>query len=159
MIGEPLKLCRIDGCGLAASSFGDGTRCLNCYRGSRDVVTELQYRREVLGEVVDAARLTALPGYEQLAEVLDAALAQAQAGKGKERHAGEGEAFHDQQIVQLCEWMNSTQGAVFQVSKKALESTRLDDAAAERELLGAINYAAAAVLVIRRRRAASRKAT
>jgi hypothetical protein len=95
-------------------------------------------------------RLTAAPGYEQLAKVLDDALAQAQAGKGKERHAGEGEAFHDQQIVQLCEWMGSTQGDVFQAAKKAIESTRLPPARAEAELLGAINYLAAAVLVIRR---------
>jgi hypothetical protein len=95
-------------------------------------------------------RRAIVPGYEQLAKVLDDALAQAQAGKGKERHAGEGEAFHDQQIVQLCEWMGSTQGDVFQAAKKAIESTRLPPARAEAELLGAINYLAAAVLVIRR---------
>lgn len=140
----PGSFCARPGCGQPVAAFGDGTRCLDCYR--------LQWQRQVpLGEAV-RERLAALPGYEQLAAVLDAALAQAQAGKGKERHAGEGEAFHDQKIVQLCEWMGSTQGAVFQVAKKALESTRLDDAAAERELLGAINYAAAAVLVLRRRR-------
>lgn len=98
------------------------------------------------------ARIPIARGYEQLAAVLDAALAQAQSGKGKERHAGEGEAFHDQQIVQLCEWMGSTQGDVFQAAKKAIESTRLPDDRAEAELLGAINYLAAAVLVLRRRR-------
>lgn len=95
-------------------------------------------------------RLQPALGYEQLAKVLDDALAQAQAGKGKERHAGEGEAFHDQQIVQLCEWMGSTQGDVFQAAKKAIESTRLPAARAEAELLGAINYLAAAVIVLRR---------
>ena len=95
-------------------------------------------------------RLQPVLGYEQLAKVLDDALAQAQAGKGKERHAAEGEAFHDQQIVQLCEWMGSTQGDVFQAAKKAIESTRLPAARAEAELLGAINYLAAAVIVLRR---------
>ena len=91
-----------------------------------------------------------LPGYEQLATVLDAALEQAQAGKGKERHAGQGQAFHDQQIVQLCEWMGSTQGDVFQAAKKAIESTRLPPERAIAELLGAIVYLAGAVIVIKR---------
>lgn len=100
---------------------------------------------------ITSARLPVTPGYEHLAAVLDEALAQAQSGKGKERHAC-GEPFHDQQIVQLGEWMGgSTAFAIGQACKKALESTRLDDAVAERELLGAINYLAAAVVVIRRR--------
>jgi hypothetical protein len=98
-------------------------------------------------------RLQPVAGYEQLAKVLDDALAQAQAGKGKERHAGDGEAFHDQQIVQLCEWMGSTQGDVFQAAKKAIESTRLPPDRAIAELLGAINYLGAAVIVLQRQRA------
>lgn len=97
------------------------------------------------------ARISAAPGYESLAAILDEALAQAQSGKGSDRHAC-GEPFHDQQIVQLGEWMGrSTHFAIGQAAKKAIESTRLDDTAAEFELLGAINYLAAAVLVIRRR--------
>ena len=89
-------------------------------------------------------RTAALPGYEQLAAVLDEALAQAQAGKGAERHASASEAFVDQKIVQLCEWMGSNQGDVFQACKKAIESTRLPHGRARAELLGAINYLAAA---------------
>jgi hypothetical protein len=104
--------------------------------------------------VTARARLAAAPGYEALASVLDQALLQAQAGKGVERHAGRGERFEEQQIVQLGEWMGgSTAFAIGQACKKALESTRFD-VAPERaiaELLGAINYLAAAVLVIRRR--------
>ena len=92
-----------------------------------------------------------LPGYESLASALDAALAQAQAGKGKERHAGEGEAFHDQQIVQLGEWMDSGGFAVGQACKKALESTRLPYERARNELLGAINYLAAEVIRLDRK--------
>lgn len=147
-----MTACVKPACPEGAVPFGDGQLCLAHYRAS---LVRLDFSGRTAQRMADAAqpvRLDALPGYEQLAEVLDAALAQAQAGKGKERHAGEGEAFHDQQIVQLCEWMGSHQGAVFQVAKKALESTRLPDEAAERELLGAINYAAAAILVIRRRR-------
>lgn len=98
------------------------------------------------------ARLAAAPGYESLGVVLDQALEQAQHGKGRERHAAAGEAFADQQIVQLGEWMaGSTVFAVGQACKKALESTRLEPEHARRELLGAINYLAAAVIVIDRR--------
>jgi hypothetical protein len=103
-----------------------------------------------IGMKAQPARLPVAAGYELLADVLDAALAQAQSGKGKERHAGEGEAFHEQQIVQLCEWMGSTQGDVFQAAKKAIESTRLPPERAKAELLGAINYLAAAVIVLDR---------
>lgn len=98
-------------------------------------------------------RAVIAPGYETLAEVLDAALEQAQAGKGKERHASDGEAFGDQQIVQLGEWMGSTHFEIGQAAKKAIESTRLPPDRAEAELLGAINYLAAAVIVLRRQRA------
>lgn len=97
------------------------------------------------------ARRAAAPGYERLAAVLDQALEQAQAGKGKERHAS-GEPFEDQPIVQLGEWMaGSTVYDVGQASKKAIESTRLKPAHARHELLGAINYLAAAVIVLDRR--------
>ncbi len=89
--------------------------------------------------------------YASLRSVLDAAYNQASAGKGKERHAGKNEYFENQQIVQLCEWMGSNHGDIFQACKKALESVRLPDDRAVAELLGAINYLAAAVLVIQRR--------
>ena len=94
-----------------------------------------------------------LPGYESLARTLDAALEQAQGGKGVERHAGKGEAFEDQQIVQLGEWMESTAFAVGQACKKSIESSRLPPDRAIAELLGAINYLAAAVLVLQRKEA------
>lgn len=97
-------------------------------------------------------RLVPSPGYETLASIMDDALAQAQSGKGIERHAGNGEAFVDQQIVQLGEWMGgSTAFAVGQACKKSIESTRLPDDRARIELLGAINYLAAAIIVIDRR--------
>jgi len=94
-------------------------------------------------------RLDPVPGYELLAEVLDLALAQAQAGKGKERHAS-GEAFHDQKIVQLGEWMGNIGFQVGQACKKSIEATRLPNERAVLELLGAINYLAAAVIQLQR---------
>ncbi len=99
------------------------------------------------------ARLPITPGYERLAAILDEALSQAQSGKGSDRHAC-GEPFHDQQIVQLGEWMGrTTHFAIGQACKKSIESTRLESEPfrARAELLGAINYLAAAVLVIDRR--------
>jgi len=98
-----------------------------------------------------SARRGTAAGYEMLAAVLDAALEQAQAGKGEERHAMAGERFEDQQIVQLGEWMDSGAFAVGQACKKAIESTRLPADRAEAELLGAINYLAAEVIRLRRR--------
>lgn len=96
-------------------------------------------------------RLTVRPEYSELARVLDDAIAQAQDGKGRERHAGDGEAFEDQQIVQLGEWLDSTAFAVGQACKKAIESLRLPPDRARAELLGAINYLAAAVIQSERR--------
>lgn len=90
--------------------------------------------------------------YASLRGVLDAALAQASDGKGKERHAAAGERFEDQQIVQLGEWMGSNHFEIGQACKKAIESTRLPADRARAELLGAINYLAAAVLVLERRK-------
>lgn len=92
-----------------------------------------------------------VPGYESLANVLVEALDQAQGGKGKERHANEGEQFHDQIIVQLGEWMDTGGFTIGQACKKALESTRLPHDAARRELLGSIVYLAAEVIRLDRK--------
>jgi hypothetical protein len=97
------------------------------------------------------SRLEVKPGYQSLATVLDDALSQAQAGKGSDRHAAHGEAFEDQQIVQIGEWMESTAFCIGQGVKKAIESPRLPGVRAEAELLGAINYLAGAVIQLRRR--------
>lgn len=86
--------------------------------------------------------------YAALTNILTEAIAQAAEGKGRERHASEGERFEDQQIVQIPIWLGSNQGDIFQAVKKAIESTRLPKDQARRELLGAINYLAAAVIVL-----------
>lgn len=90
------------------------------------------------------------PAYASLRAVLERAACQAESGKGKLRHALDGEAFAEQQIVRLGEWMGSNHYEIGQACKKALESTRLAPERAVGELLGAINYLAAAVLVLER---------
>jgi len=92
----------------------------------------------------------ALPGYEPLAEVLDRALEQAQAGKGNERHAN-GLPFLEQPIMVEQRQQKGTGFTVGQARKKALESMGLPPERAVRELLGAINYLAAGVLWLEER--------
>ena len=89
-------------------------------------------------------------GYDSLFTILCKALHQAQEGKGAERHAND-RAFDAQPIMGIGDLV----GMGFQTGqaiKKTVEAhgmvnrNQLD--AAERELLGAINYLAAAVLRI-----------
>lgn len=102
-------------------------------------------------------RVEVSPGYESLAFALDAALTQAQAGKGKERHACS-EPFEEQQICQFTR-QDGLGFPIGQAKKKATESHRLPGERGENELLGAINYLAAAWLVRREQRLAGEAAT
>ncbi len=99
-------------------------------------------------------RVTATPGYGLLASVLDEALIQAQSGKGALRHAKSGEYFEDQKIMEITRRVGLG-GPAFQAVKKVYEAKdaaeRGETKAAERDLLGAINYCAAMVLKIRER--------
>ena len=82
--------------------------------------------------------------YYDLFSILRKALDQAQDGKGSERH-GNGMSFVDQPAMTITRAV----GRGFplgQAMKKIQESQRMDDDAAKRELLGAINYLAAAIL-------------
>jgi len=87
--------------------------------------------------------------YTSLQRILDKAFEQASAGKGKERHATEGEPFEKQQIVEIGKRLkdNPAAGPLFQAVKKIYESGRLDDERGIHELYGAINYIAAAILM------------
>lgn len=89
-------------------------------------------------------------GYLDLHTILHRALDQAQNGKGHERHAN-GAAFSDQPILTITRRRGF--GFPFgQIEKKIDEAegmiARNELTAAERELLGVINYCAAAVLRI-----------
>lgn len=86
------------------------------------------------------------PGYEPLAQVLQLALDQSQAGKGIERH-GNGLPFLEQPIMNIGR-MVGTGYQIGQAMKKGQESMRLPKERAQAELLGAINYLAAAYLLI-----------
>lgn len=85
--------------------------------------------------------------YRKPREVLEEALKQASEGKGKERHASDGEYFEDQPICEIARRLGG--GDLFQAVKKIYESVRLPKEAAVRELLGAIIYIAAEVILRR----------
>lgn len=85
-----------------------------------------------------------VPGYEQLAGVLQRAYNQAAKGKGAERHAN-GEPF-DEQVMQDGARRFGVGALLFQAFKKSEESQRLPLERGVAELLGAIVYLAGAVI-------------
>lgn len=89
--------------------------------------------------------------YQMLETILVEAKSQACDGKGKERHAVDGEAFEKQQICEIGRRLkgNPAAGPLFQAVKKIYESGRLGGEAGVRELLGAINYIAAGIVLTR----------
>lgn len=93
------------------------------------------------------ARTRPLSGYDELARVLDAALEQAQSGKGKERHGMSGDRWVDQKIHTIPQSQGHVGGLVYQVSKKALECEFMlrqgQVAQGYKEALGVVVYAAA----------------
>lgn len=90
-------------------------------------------------------------GYELLANILTDAYEQSATGKGRERH-GLGAAWHDQPIFTLGREFGIG-GTAFQAAKKLREACKMaergEHAAAEREILGTIVYAAATIGLIR----------
>ena len=86
------------------------------------------------------------PGYQPLANVLQDALDQAQAGNGNQRHAN-GKPFLEQPIItdgRAC----GLAGPAFQARKKILEALNCpDEERAVQDLLGAIVYTAAMVIL------------
>ena len=98
----------------------------------------------------DAGKDETLDKYSELHRVLMMAYDQAANGKGKERHAND-ERFEDQPIMTIAKGhgMGYQTG---QAAKKLQEAHKLltirGKDAAIREILGAINYAAAAILLL-----------
>lgn len=90
-------------------------------------------------------------GYDPLADVLHEAFLQASMGKGNERHAS-GREFLKQPIILNSFLQKTIAGQQFQIDKKSLEALHMqmrgEYAAAKRELLGVIVYAAAAVITL-----------
>lgn len=87
-----------------------------------------------------------VPGYESLATVYDSAIEQASEGKGKERHAEDGEPYERQIICEVARRVGLGY-PLGQAVKKIYESQRLGGERGVAELLGALNYVAAAVIV------------
>lgn len=91
-----------------------------------------------------------MPGYENLAAVLQQSLDQAQHGKGKERHANS-KPFDRQPIMEIGR-MVGLGSPTGQAQKKTQEAVgmfnRGEPERAIAELLGAINYLAAAIMLI-----------
>lgn len=86
--------------------------------------------------------------YASLERVLQLALDQASSGKGAERHGG-GKPFDCQPMMEISRMLNgSPVGCMYQAMKKTQEASRMDNDAARRELLGAINYLAGAYLLL-----------
>lgn len=89
-------------------------------------------------------------GYSELAAVLQEALDQAQSGKGKERHAGEGETFLEQPIMEISRRVGPG-GPAFQAIKKIQEALGSFRGGffqrGKADLLGAIVYTAALLLL------------
>lgn len=89
--------------------------------------------------------------YTALENVYRSAFGQAAFGKGKERHAGEGERFEDQFICQGQRDFGLG-GGIFQAVKKCKEALGMVERGeldrARFELLGAMNYIAATVIVV-----------
>jgi len=95
-------------------------------------------------------------GYEPLRNVLQAAFDQASEGKGRERHA-DNRPFAEQPIMTIQSMHGiGIGGGLYQVIKKTNEAgamaQRNEIDAAERELLGAINYAASVILMLRKQK-------
>lgn len=95
--------------------------------------------------------------YLSLAKVLNAAFEQASGGKGKERHAVDGEPFEQQKICEIARRVG-VGGPAFQVVKKIEESMRLPYPRNVAEVYGAINYAAACAILMAEEAAVIRNA-
>ncbi len=85
--------------------------------------------------------------YVKLKDVYEQAVLQASGGKGKERHANEGEPFEKQKICEIRRRVGSGY-TLGQAIKKSIESKRLPRDRAVAELLGAMNYLAAEVICL-----------
>lgn len=86
--------------------------------------------------------------YISLGLVMQSALEQASKGKGRERHAEDGEAYEDQIICEVARRVGLGY-PLGQAVKKIYEGQRIGGERGVAELLGALNYVAAAVIVMR----------
>lgn len=88
--------------------------------------------------------IRAVPGYDDLFNILALAYDQAARGKGKERHANN-KPFNKQPIIELAD-KYGTGFLLGQAAKKLEESTGMTYGADVKELLGAIVYTSASIM-------------
>ena len=118
----------------------------------RDDIFQMTYEDPRERELPQAPPPRIEPGYERLASVFQAALDQAQRGKGKERHAND-LPFHEQRMQALSDALNSAKGMAYQACKKVTEGVDHPTyEQQERELLGAIVYIGGMIVWLQRRR-------
>jgi len=101
----------------------------------------------------EPAIVTSEPAYARLATILQAAINQAQDGKGAVRHTDDVTPFLQQPIMNIARMLGGdTGGHAYQIIKKTQEAHRMvrreNYHGAVSDLLGAINYAAAMILLI-----------
>ncbi len=88
--------------------------------------------------------------YIGLQKILDEAFEQATKGKGMERH-GEDKPIENQTTLEIARLVQGCPhaGTLFQVLKKAVESTRLEPEHAIKEMLGVIVYGAFSIILLK----------
>jgi hypothetical protein len=96
--------------------------------------------------MVEEPEVAVVDDYYSLRYVLKMALEQASVGKGKDRHAND-KPFDRQPMMEIGR-MVGPGFCLGQAIKKAQEASRMEPDAAQRELLGAINYLAGAYLLL-----------
>ena len=111
------------------------------------LVMDEYYTMKAIPQAEAVLESTAPGPYASLRRVLDLAWQQAANGKGRERHAKDGEPFEQQKICEIARRVGLG-FPIGQAVKKAEESVGLGIGAGIRENLGAINYLAAAVIVM-----------
>lgn len=150
IINDGREICKV--CGKVGNmSPADGV-CWQCYNKAKLSRMDEGATSGVNSWQVVLSQRAAVPYlYASLYSVLQDALHQAAAGKGKERHAND-DPFERQSICEITR-KHGLAFATGQAAKKLEESHRLLQLrgveAATNEILGAINYAAAAVIVLR----------
>lgn len=139
-------------CGVANShTLTDGSRWSACRKcGSENIVESkvCETNDAVSNETAECEMQIVGDGYDELRHVLNEAVQQAASGKGKERHASDGEPYEDQAICEITRRVGHGYPRG-QAVKKIFEAERLPKDRAIAELLGAINYIAASIIVMR----------
>lgn len=134
-----MKKCPV--CGSKTTDFQDSLSCSNAQCSNFLGITNIKLTKASLSPQLKMPFFD-VDGYEELAETLIDAYNQAARGKGRERHNPNNIPFVDQPIMNEIRELGPS-ALAFQVRKKTRESMNLNYKMAQKEMLGAIVYAAA----------------